>query len=161
MTTPQSSDPIALLGQWTLTGFYEEDAGHRDGSYVHIFQNTSAYAADKFNDASGETLSVTDTDGEVTFKMRGGAQVPWTSAEKEQGVLNATIEDLDGRVVASIHPFFRMERLVNDRWKSKYSDSDLDMDNLAFSDDGTLVLMVTTIVDELYVTKYFYRFART
>lgn len=105
MTTPQSSDPNTLLGQWTLTGFYEEDAGHRDGSYVHIFQNTSAYAADKFNDASGETLSVTETDGEVTFQMRGGAQVPWTSAEKEQGVLNAIIEDLDGRVVASIQQF--------------------------------------------------------
>ena len=40
------------------------------------------------------------------------------------------------------------------------SDSDLDMDNRVFTDGEALVLMVTTIVDELYVTKYFYRFAR-
>ena len=29
-----------------------------------------------------------------------------------------------------------------------------------FTDGPDLVLMVTTIVDELYVTKYFYRFSR-
>ena len=34
------------------------------------------------------------------------------------------------------------------------------MDNRVFTDGEALVLMVTTIVDELYVTKYFYRFAR-
>ena len=53
-----------------------------------------------------------------------------------------------------------MERLVDGSWVSKYSDSDLDMDNVMFTDGPDLVLMVTTIVDELYVTKYFYRFSR-
>lgn len=53
-----------------------------------------------------------------------------------------------------------MPRLVDGTWMSKYSDSDLDMDNVVFTDGPDLILMATTIVDELYLTKYFYRFAR-
>lgn len=130
------------------------------GSYPVIFRDTSAYAGAKFTAASGETLTVTETDGGADFTMRGGAKVPWTSAEKEQGVLEPAIEDQDGRLASAPAPHLRMERLVNGRWVSSYSDSDLDMDNRVFTDGETLVLMVTTIVDELYVTKYFYRFSR-
>ena len=80
--------------------------------------------------------------------------------EKEQGVLINSIEDQDGRIVGSVAPYLRMQRQVDGTWVSKYSDSDLDMDNNLFTDGTDLILMVTTIVDELYVTKYFYRFAR-
>ena len=59
------SEPTSLLGRWELTGFFEEDAGHRSGSYSIIFRDTSTYAEDKFTAASGETLTVTETDGGV------------------------------------------------------------------------------------------------
>lgn len=158
--TPQSPDPKNLVGIWKLTGFVEEDAGDRSGSDSIIFNDTSLYAPESVDSASGEELTVSESGGDVLFTMRGGAQVSWTSAEKEQGVLENTIEDQDGRVVSSLDPYFRLERKVKDHWVSKYSDSDLDMDNVAFLDGNDLVLMVTTIVDELYVTKYFYRFSR-
>lgn len=158
MPAPQTTDPTALLGRWELTGFSEQDAGHRSGSYSIIFRDRSLYTPETFSPAGGETLEITESDDEVKFTMRGGAKVPWTSAEKEQGVLIESIEDQDGRITSS--PFLRMERLVDGSWVSRYSDSDLDMDNVMFTDGPDLVLMVTTIVDELYVTKYFYRFSR-
>ena len=160
MPSPQTTDPTALLGRWELTGFSEQDAGHRSGSYAIIFRDRSLYTPETFSPAGGETLEITESDDEVHFLMRGGAKVPWTSAEKEQGVLIESIEDQDGRIVSSVAPYLRMERLVDGSWVSKYSDSDLDMDNVMFTDGPDLVLMVTTIVDELYVTKYFYRFSR-
>lgn len=156
----QGMNPGDFVGEWTLTGFFEEDAGHRSGSYIRIFQNTSAYDAAKLGEASGERLTITESGDEVRFDMRGGADVPWTSAEKEQGVLEPTIEDQSGRLLAVGDRLLTMQRLVDDRWVSKYSDSDLDMDNVMFTDGPDLVLLVTTIVDELYVTKYFYRFSR-
>lgn len=156
----QELDSINFAGEWTLTGFFEEDAGHRSGSYIRIFQNTSSCDADKLGEASGETLIITESGGDVRFDMRGGADVPWTSAEKEQGVLEPVIEDQSGRLRAVGGRLLTMERLVDGRWVSKYSDSDLDMDNVILTDGPDLVLLVTTIVDELYVTKYFYRFSR-
>lgn len=63
-------------------------------------------------------------------------------------------------MVSGLPPTFRMQRLVDGTWMSKYSDSDLDMDNVVFTDGPDLILRATTIVDELYLTKYFYRFAR-
>ena len=160
MPAPQTTDPTTLLGQWELTGVSEQDAGHRSGSFAIIFRDRSHYTPGDFSTASGETLEITESSGEVLFTMRGGAKVPWTSAEKEQGVLINSIEDQDGRIVGSVAPYLRMQRQVDGTWVSKYSDSDLDMDNNLFTDGTDLILMVTTIVDELYVTKYFYRFAR-
>lgn len=158
--TPQRSDPKNLVGIWKLTGFSEQDAGHRSGSYAIIFRDRSLYTPETVSPVGGEILEFTESDEGVRFTMQGGAKVPWTSAEKEQGVLIDSIEDQDGRIVSSVAPYLRMERLVDGAWVSKYSDSDLDMDNVAFLDGNDLVLMVTTIVDELYVTKYFYRFSR-
>lgn len=160
MPAPQKTDPTPLLGRWELTGFSEQYAGHRSGSYAIIFRDRSLYIPESFSSAGGETLEITNSDGEIHFSMRGGAKVPWTSAEKEQGVLIDSIEDQDGRIVSSVAPYLRMERLVDGTWVSKYSDSDLDMDNVMFTDGPDLVLMMTTIVDELYVAKYFYRFSR-
>lgn len=155
----QDRDPRTLIGRWELAGFSEVDAGDRSGSFQWIFNDPSVYDSAALGTASGETLTFEESGDDVRFSMRGGARVPWMSAEKEQGVLEDAIEDQDGRVRGFLKNRYRLERLVNDKWVSAYSDSDLDMNNLVFMDGQDLVLMVTAIADELYVTKYFYRFA--
>ena len=74
MPVPQTTDPTALLGR-ELTGFSEQDAGHRSGA-TRSSSATARSTPRKPLPAGGETLEITESDDEVHFLMRGGAQVP-------------------------------------------------------------------------------------